>query len=133
MDFDRFRECAAAYGAAQHRWPLAARALYDRFAGTPEGGAILGEAERTDRFLDAWESLAGSSPDALARAILDRSALDGRMAPRSPILRWWRFGAIATAVVAGLALGLSQSSREPRGDLITQFILGPASPRGIGL
>src|SRR3990172_4217360 len=80
MDLTRFKGCAEAYGADRRRWPGREHALYDRFAGTPEGAAILAEAERTDRFLDALEVAA---PDAaLGRAITNlpsqRSGAGGR-------------------------------------------------------
>ena len=41
MDLTRFKACAEAYGAERRRWPAREHALYDRFAGTPEGAAIL--------------------------------------------------------------------------------------------
>lgn len=52
MNDKRFAELAAAYGAERRRWPQAERAVYDAFAGTPEGLALLADAERLDRQLD---------------------------------------------------------------------------------
>ena len=56
MDLSRFKECSAAFGADKRRWPPHDQVLYDRFAQTPDGMAILAEASRTDHFLDALTS-----------------------------------------------------------------------------
>ncbi|HLB15012.1 MAG TPA: hypothetical protein VJM14_08795 [Burkholderiales bacterium] len=129
MDLTRFKGCAEAYGADRRRWPAREHALYDRFAGTPEGAAILAEAERTDRFLDALEVAA---PDAaLGRAITNlpsqRSGAGGRR-------RFWiPAAAFAASAILGFAIGFAQVRDDGNADLVTQLLLGPESVREIGL
>src|SRR5512145_811413 len=71
MDLDRFKQCSAAFGAERRRWPQREHALYDRFANTPEGMAILAEAGRTDRFLAA-RATSGHWPGPLGVALASR-------------------------------------------------------------
>jgi hypothetical protein len=127
MDLNRFRACAEAYGAERRRWPAPEHALYDRFAGTPEGGAILAEAERTDRFLDAFEVAA---PDERLAA-----AISHVPAPRRPAgrLLWLPVAAFAASAILGFAIGFAQVRDDAGGDLVAQLLLGPASLREIGL
>src|SRR3989304_3145067 len=114
MDLTRFKGCAEAYGADRRRWPAREHALYDRFAATPEGAAILAEAERTDRFLDAWEV---REPDeALAEAI----ARVGR--PRPPRTLWWQAPAFAASAIIGFAIGFAQVRDDGSADLVTQLL-----------
>ncbi len=125
MDLNRFTQCAAAYGADRRRWPAREQALYDRFAGTPEGAAILAAAERTDRFLDRFEVAA---PDErLAHAIA------GAARPRRRSALWWQVTAFAASAIVGFVLGFAQVPDEGGGDLATQLLLEPASVREIGL
>ena len=125
MDLTRFKACAEAYGADRRHWPAHAHGLYDRFAGTPEGAAILAEAERTDRFLDAWEV---REPDeALALAIA------GVVRPRRRRTLWWQATAFAASAIIGFVIGFAQVRDDGSGDLVTQLLLGPTSVREIGL
>jgi hypothetical protein len=124
MDLNRFKECAAAYGAAKRRWPEGEQALHDRFAGSTHGAAILAEAERSDRFLDAFATVV---PDArLARRI---GAL------RAPA--WRRFGvpaaALAASAVLGFVLGFAQVRSAGDTELAARLLLGPRSLQEIGL
>jgi hypothetical protein len=128
MDLNRFRECAAAYGADRRRWPAREHALFDRFAGTPEGAAFLAEAERTDRFLEGFDVAA---PDAaLGRAISQRSA-QRRAAARRRF--WIPAAAFAASAILGFAIGFAQVRDDGGADLVTQLLLGPESVREIGL
>ncbi len=124
MDLNRFTECAAAYGAERRRWPEAEWALYDRFAPTPEGTALLAAAERSDRFLDA----------------LEISAPDPRLARRIGVLAkpaWRRLGvpaaAFAVSALLGFALGFMQVHDEGDAGLVGSLLLGPQSLQEVGL
>jgi ferric-dicitrate binding protein FerR (iron transport regulator) len=124
MDLNRFKDCAAAYGKERRRWPAQELELYDRFARTPEGAAILAQAERTDRFLDAFVPAA---PDpGLARRV---------GVPAKPA--WRRFGAPAAALAAsaalGFAVGFAQVRDEIDADPVARLLLGPQSVQEIGL
>lgn len=124
MDLDRFKECSAAYGAERRRWPQPDHALYDRFANTPEGMAILAEAGRTDRFLDALEP---ASPDPR------RVHLIGALA--TPV--WRRLGkpaaALAASAAVGFVVGYLQSHGATDTGAVAQLLLGPESLQEIGL
>lgn len=124
MDLNRFKDCAAAYGAERRRWPAREHALYDRLAGTPEGTATLAEAERVDRFLDAFEPAAPGPW--LARRI---GAL--------PEPAWRRYrvpaAAFAASAVLGFALGFAQARGEADAGLVARLLLGPQSVQEIGL
>lgn len=124
MDLNRFKECAAAYGAARRRWPEREQGLYDQLALTSQGAAILAEAERADRFLDA---LTPAEPDPrLARRIasLSRPA-------------WRRLGmpaaAFAASALLGFALGFMQTRSDSDAALAARLLLGPQSMQEIGL
>jgi hypothetical protein len=132
MDLNRFKQCAEAYGAERRRWPAREHGLYDRFAGTPEGAAILAEAERTDRFLDALEV---AEPDeALAERISNLASSSLRGAGGVVRRRFWLpAAAFAASAVLGFALGFAQARDEGGADLVTQLLLGPAGFREIGL
>lgn len=124
MDLNRFKECAAAYGSERRRWLAQDFALYDRLAGTPEGAAILAQAELTDRFLDAY---ATPAPDAaLLRSIA---------APARPA--WRRYGVPAAAFAASAMLGFATGFAQGRGEADAAFaarlLLGPQSVQEIGL
>jgi hypothetical protein len=139
MDLSRFKTLAGAYGAERRRWPEAARPLYDRFAGTPEGAAVLAQAESVDRFLDALEV---SAPDGgLAQAIVAEALSsspgpgDGGAESDGRIRRerlGWRLGAFAASAIIGFALGFAQAGNDTEPDFLTQ-LLGPASVQEIGL
>jgi hypothetical protein len=132
MDLTRFKACAEAYGADRRRWPAHEHRLYDRFAGTPEGAAILAEAERTDRFLDGFE-VAGPGAG-LAETISNRASSPGRRgAARRRRVLWLQAGAFAASAIIGFAIGFAQVRDEGSADLVGQFLLGPDSVRGIGL
>jgi hypothetical protein len=124
MELKRFHACASAFGAERRRWPERERPLYDRLAATLEGAAILADAERADRFLDAFEPMA---PDPrLARRIV---------ATVRPA--WRRFGvpaaAFAASAVLGFALGFLQARSEAEADLAARLLLGPQSLLEVGL
>lgn len=129
MDLTRFKGCAEAYGADRRRWPAREHALYDRFAGTPEGAAILAEAERTDRFLDGFEV---AEPDeALGQAISNRSAQKRGTGARRRF--WIPAAAFVASASLGFAIGFAQVRDDGDVDLVTQILLGPESIREIGL
>jgi len=124
MDLLRFKECSAAFGAERRRWPQRHWALYDRFAGTPEGMAILAEAGRTDRFLDALEPAFPNPHRARHTGALARPA-------------WRRLGKPAAALAASAALGFVVGYLQARSALdagaAAQLLLGPQSLQEIGL
>jgi hypothetical protein len=125
MDLTRFKACAEAYGADRRRWPAREHGLYDRFVGTPEGAAILAEAERTDHFLDAREV---REPDeALAEAI------SGVVKPRHRRTLWWHATAFAASAILGFVIGFAQVRDDGSADLVTQLLLGPTGAQEIGL
>jgi hypothetical protein len=124
MDLNRFKVCCAAFGAERRRWPQRDHALYDRFANTSEGTAILAEAGRTDRFLDALES---ASPD--PRRARHISAL------AQPI--WRRLAKPAAALAASAALGFIVGYLQSYGvtdtGVAAHLLLGPQTIQEIGL
>jgi hypothetical protein len=139
MDLSRFKTLAEGYGAERRRWPEAARPLYDRFAGTPEGATILAQAESIDRFLDALK--VSASDGGLAQAIVaealsssagpgDGGAESGGRIRRERL--GWRLGAFAASAIIGFALGFAQAGDDAGVDFVTQ-LLGPASVQEIGL
>ena len=128
MTLDRFRECAAAYGAERRRWPPGDQALYDRYAREPEGLAILAAAERTDRFLDSLEIEEPRA--AFARGVIAQAGARG---PRRSRAFWLGAAAFAASAVFGFIVGFAQVGDDPGADAVAQLLLGPASPRGIGL
>lgn len=124
MDLSRFRECTTAFGAEKRRWPQRDHALYDRFANTPEGMAILAEAGRTDRFLDALEP---ATPDPR------RTRQIGALARPA----WRRVGKPAATLAASAAVGfvvgylLSHGTTDT--GAVAQLLLGPQNLEEIGL
>jgi hypothetical protein len=124
MDLSRFKELSAAFGAEKRRWPQRDHALYDRFANTPEGMAILAEAGRTDRFLDALEP---APPDPRGAGRI--GALAGPA--------WRRLGRPAAALAASAAVGfvvgylLAQGATDT--GVVARLLLGPQSLQEIGL
>jgi hypothetical protein len=123
MDLTRFKFCADAYGAARRRWPERDRALYDRFAATPEGAAILAEATRGDRLLDAYAA-AAPAPQ-LARRV--------RAIARPAWRRYAVPAALAASAVLGFALGFAQARADADTGLAARLLFGPRSVQEIGL
>ena len=124
MDLDRYKECSAAFGAEKRRWPQREHPLYDRFANTPEGMAILAEAGRTDRFLDG----------------LDPAPPDPRRARQVGALAkpaWRRLArpaaALAASAAIGFVVGYLQASNATDAGVAAQLLLGPQSLQEIGL
>ena len=133
MELNRFKQCAGAYGAARRRWPQREQALHDRLAGTPEGAAILAEAERSDRFLDGY---APAAP----RAGYASAAPQARVARRIGALAtpaWRRYGALAAAFAAsavlGFAVGFAQVRSAGDAEDVARLLLGPQSVQEIEL
>ncbi|MBN9279137.1 MAG: hypothetical protein J0I57_16115 [Hyphomicrobium sp.] len=124
MDLDRFKECSAAFGAERRRWPPREHTLYDRFALTPEGMAILADAERTDLFLDALEP---AEPD--PRRVRDITAI---VRPA-----WQRMAkpaaALAASALLGFALGYMQALSASDAGMASGLLLGPQSLQEFGL
>jgi hypothetical protein len=124
MDLDRFKEYSAAFGAERRRWPQRHHGFYDRFANTPDGMAVLAEADRTDRFLDALEPAA---PDPR------RARQIGRLARPA----WRRLGkpaaALAASAAIGFVVGYLQSHGTADTDVAAQLLLGPQTLQEIGL
>jgi hypothetical protein len=54
-DKTRFADCAAAYGHDRARWPGADQQLYDRYASTEWGRAVLADAESIDHYLNRYQ------------------------------------------------------------------------------
>ena len=124
MDLSRFKDCSAAFGAERRRWPQAEHPLYDRFADTPEGMAILAEAERADHFLDALEPARPDPRRARHIAALARPA-------------WSRVGkpaaALAASAIVGFIVGYLQAHDVADAGAIAQLLLGPQSLQEFGL
>jgi hypothetical protein len=124
MDLDRFKACSAAFGAERRRWPQPDHALYDRLANTPEGMAILAQAGRTDRFLDALEP-----------ALPDRRRTRQIGALARPA--WRRLGkpaaALAASALVGFVVGYLQSHGATDASVAAQFLMGPEGLQEIGL
>jgi hypothetical protein len=127
MDLDRFKELSAAYGAERRRWPQREHALYDRLADTPEGMAILTEADRTDRFLDTLEP---AVPDPRRPRRIDALAQPAwrRLAAPTAAL-----AASAAICVLGFIVGYLQSHGPVDAGGVAQLLLGPQSLQEIGL
>jgi hypothetical protein len=124
MDLARFGECSRAFGADRRRWPPGEHALYDRFAATSAGKAILAEAARTDDFLDALQP---ATPD-------PRRVQDICSVPRPA---WQGLGKVAAALAASAVLGFIVGYLHAHGatntGAIAQLLLGPPSLQEIGL
>jgi len=128
MTLERFRECADAYGAERRRWPPDDQALYDRFARAPEGMAILAAAERTDRFLDAFEI--DEPREAFAGELAAQAGARGARRSRG---FWLGAAAFAASAAFGFVVGFAQVGDDAGSDPVAQLLLGPASGREIGL
>ena len=126
MDLSQFKECSAAFGAERRRWPQSDQALYDRFAHTPEGMAILAEAGRTDHFLD---TLVPAPPDPRRARGIAALAMPA----------WWSLGkpaaVLAASAVLGFIVGYLQAHAAAAADAgaVAQLLLGPQSLQEIGL
>ncbi len=122
MDLKRFEACADAYGAARRRWPVREHATYDRFAGSPEGRAMLARAQRLDRALDAWEP----EESAAELALLSLARLPGGAS------LWLWASSLAASATLGFTLGFLQTPDETS-DLLAQLLLGLRGAWMIGL
>lgn len=124
MDLHRFKECSAAFGAERRRWPPDEHALFDRFANTPEGMAVLADAERTDHFLDALDP---AEPN--ARRVRDIVA--------SSRPAWQRMAkpaaALAASALLGFVLGYMQAMSASDAGVASGLLLGPQSLQEFGL
>jgi hypothetical protein len=123
MELNRFKICPETHGAARRRWPEGDRTLHDRFASTPEGAAILAEAERGDRLLDAY------TPATPTSQLVRRVGAVARPA-------WRRYAvpaAFAASAALGFALGLAQARADADTGLAARLLLGPQSVQEIGL
>jgi hypothetical protein len=122
MDLTRFKACSDAYGASRRHWPPHEHALYDRFASTVEGAAILADAERTDRFLDGLEV---AEPDPRIMGQVAAAGTPG----------WRRFAkpvaALAASAVLGFVVGFAQA--RSGADVPMHLLLGPQDVLEIGL
>jgi len=124
MDLNRFKQCAAAFGAERRRWPEAERPLFDHFAACAEGAAVLAEAGRSDALLDA----------------LTLAVPDARLVPRIVALSrpvWRRLlvpaAALAACALLGFVVGFAQARAEARADVVGALLLGPRSLQEAGL
>jgi hypothetical protein len=124
MDLSRFKEYSAAFGAERRRWPQREHALYDRFANTPEGMAILAEAGRTDHFLDTLEPAPPDPRRAGQICALVRPARGGLGKAAA---------ALAASAVLGFVLGYLQAHGAADAGTVAQLLLGPQSLQEIGL
>jgi hypothetical protein len=124
MELHRFKECSAAFGADRRRWPPRERSLYDQYAGTPEGMAVLAQAERADRFLDTFEQAVPN-----ARRMRDITA------PTKPT--WQRMAkpaaALAASALLGFVLGYAQTLSASDAGVAGGLLLGPQSLQEFGL
>lgn len=137
MDIHRFTELANAYGAARGRWPEDRRALYDRFAATPEGQAVLADAGRIDGFLDGWHVGAGDAERAqriVAAALANPQRADtppraaaappARAARSVRLLGAWLSTGFAASALLGFVLGYTQASASLDAETYSELLLG---------
>jgi hypothetical protein len=123
-DLNRFKECCAAFGAERRRWPPREQPLYDRLAGTPEGRAMLADAERADGFLDALEPAVPDPRLAHRVAALARPAWRRIAVPAA---------ALAVSAVVGFVVGFAQVQGSANADVASRLLLGPQSLQEFGL
>ena len=121
MNDKRFAELAAAYGAERRRWPQAERAVYDAFAGTPEGLALLADAERLDRQLDGWTTT-GDDAARVARIV---GAATSRHA--HPVRLAWLSTGFAACALLGFVLGFMQVSADSGEAQLYDLLLGSST------
>jgi hypothetical protein len=124
MSLDRFKECSAAFGAERRRWPRHEHPLYDRFANTSEGMAILAETGCTDRFLDALEPASPNPRRARHIGALAKPAWRRLSKPAA---------ALAASAALGFVVGYVQSHRAADTGDVAQLLLGPQTLQEIGL
>jgi hypothetical protein len=134
MDIHRFSELAGAHGAARERWPEPDRALYDRFAASPEGLGILADAGRIDAFLDGWQAPADDF-GRVARIVAAANTPAGRARDAAPapaartgspsrrIAAWLSTGFAASAL-CGFLLGFTQASANSDEEAYMDLLLG---------
>lgn len=136
MDIGRFTRLAAACGAARERWPEDQRVLYDRFASTPEGMAILADAGRVDALLDAWDpgvDDTGRAARILAAAIAPEGAAPGAdlfaaaAAHRARRLAGWLSTGFAASAVLGFVLGFTQAGATGEDGVYAELLFGNTS------
>jgi hypothetical protein len=117
MDVNRFAQCCQAFGAERRRWPAADQALYDQFAGTTSGAALLADAKRTDNFLDAFKLGESTTPATehhlavITRPVWSRYAL--------------QIGVLSICAVMGVLIGYFQVDNTADIGLVAHFLLGP--------
>jgi hypothetical protein len=118
MSVERFTQLTGTWGARASRWPAAERALYARYAGTPEGERILAEAAQLDRLLDEFEPRPADPlrPARIARAARAPAVQRRRLA--------WASGAWAASAVLGFALGFMQPVSDTDDTELSQLLLG---------
>ena len=123
MNDKRFAELAAAYGAERRRWPQAERAVYDAFAGTPEGLALLADRRLPGgrQVLAAGRSgpVGGEDPDGVRQT--HQLALD-----RVVELAWLSTGFAACALL-GFVLGFMQVSADSDEAQLYDLLLGSST------
>ena len=134
MDIHRFSELAGAHGAARERWPEPDRALYDRFAASPEGMGILADAARIDAFLDGWQPGTDDAGRA-ARIVAAANAVAhdpgeiavapaARTVQRSRKVAAWLSTGFAASALLGFALGFTQASTDSVDEAYMDLLLG---------
>lgn len=100
--WDRFQQCAAAYGAERKAWPYADRAVYDQFAQTVAGQQILTQQDDLDALLD-MVGTQGASPDFINR--LQLMDLPPQFKPANYVVVMWRRGIALVLLMAALGFG----------------------------
>jgi hypothetical protein len=123
MDIHRFSELAGAHGASRERWPEPDRALYDRFAGSPEGMGILADAERIDAFLDSWQARADDA-GRVARIVAAAISPAGRSGSASRKVAAWLSTGFAASALFGFLLGFTQASTSSDDEAYMDLLLG---------
>jgi hypothetical protein len=134
MDMQRFRECAEAYGAHRRRWPARDQPLFDALAATPEGAALLAQAQRTDQFLDAWEA---EGPPASLRQHITGQIGKQSTAPAQPSKHsraWVPLGSLAASIVIGFFIGFTQGGTQDGAvEWFGQFLVDPSGMQEVVL
>ncbi len=134
MGIGRFTELALAHGATRTRWPEHERTVYDRFAETPEGMAILADAERVDLFLDAWQPHTNDTARVTRIVDVARAADTAQRThaariqppPRHRYGAWLSTGFLVSALL-GFVLGFAQVDTVDEGPAYTELLLGNPS------
>lgn len=135
MGIGRFTELAQAWGADRARWPDHERALYDRFASSEQGMAILADAERVDHFLAAWQPPLDDDEARVARIVAAAGrdaplpATRGLRVPPAPRHRYgaWLSGGFAASALLGFVLGFTQADTVQEDPAYAELLLGNTS------